>query len=44
MSLTVELEHKAYWATHRFNFDIKSAGRHRIFQLNEFDEFRLEAY
>lgn len=41
MSLPIELEHKAYWATHMQDFDMKSAEKHRIFQLNE---FRLGEY
>ncbi|XP_074266835.1 uncharacterized protein LOC141590123 [Silene latifolia] len=40
----VELEHKAHWAIRLLNFDLKSAGEKRLLDLNELEEFRLEAY
>lgn len=42
--LSVELEHKAYWAAHMLNFEMKSVRKHIILQLNERDEFRLGTY
>ncbi|XP_073152953.1 uncharacterized protein [Henckelia pumila] len=42
--LSVELEHKDYWATKFLNFDVKATSEERLLQLNELDEFRLDAY
>ncbi|KAK4737465.1 hypothetical protein R3W88_001162 [Solanum pinnatisectum] len=42
--LQAELEHKAYWDIKKLNLDSESAGRKRITQLHELEEFRLHAY
>lgn len=42
--LPQELEHKALWAAKKLNLDLKAAGEARQLQLNELEEWRLQAY
>ncbi|XP_074323538.1 uncharacterized protein LOC141660452 [Apium graveolens] len=42
--LPVELEYKAYRALKKLNLDMSDAGDKRMLQINELDEFCLQAY
>lgn len=42
--LSAELEHQAYWAIKKLNLDPELAGKKRVNQLHELEEFRLHAY
>ncbi|RDX75975.1 Gag-Pol polyprotein, partial [Mucuna pruriens] len=42
--LPVEIEHHAYWVVKQCNLAYDQAGKQRMFQLQELDELRFEAY
>lgn len=40
----MELEHRAYWAIKKFNFDMQQASSERRLQLAELEEIHNDAY
>ena len=42
--LSIEIEHKEYWAICQFNMSLDEAGPLRYLQLNELEEIRNDAY
>ena len=40
----MELEHKAYWAIKKFNFEMKQVGDKRKLLLNELEELTSDTY
>ncbi|XP_028752710.1 uncharacterized protein LOC114712358 [Neltuma alba] len=42
--ISVELEHRSYWAVKSCNADLEEAGMNRLLQIQELEEMRLYAY
>ncbi|XP_055822057.1 uncharacterized protein LOC129890546 [Solanum dulcamara] len=42
--LPSKLEHQAYWEIKKLNLDLELAGKKRLGQLHELEEFQLQAY
>ena len=42
--LPVELEHNAFWALKALYLDFSASAEKRLMDLNELEEFRLDAY
>ena len=42
--LSLEFNHKAYWAIKELNYDFKLVGEKRLFDISSLDEWRTQAY